>query len=293
MKTYALHRISDVEAFDATSYSKFKYGSGNIAREYGKQLLNGFLRTGALDIESCTGNDIIVTASPYKYIPPAATNIAHSFVDELNLTLMELGKPGANTIKINRDVLFEGDYGKLTEQQRYDLLKADRLHMDTEFVHDKVFIVIDDIKITGSHEHKIKDALINLGAKPRQLFFLYYAEMADHDVDPSIEDYLNHFAIKGLNDVMMLGLDSDFTLNARVCKYILSHPEKDKIETLFRQMPKQFVNNLYYASIGDGYHMMPKYQFNFNLLKTSFKQRNGNIPYYNQFNSYREHSLSR
>lgn len=269
--------IKNVDDFDCRSYSMFKYGNRHAGIEFGKSLFESFKEVFPFD--KSNGNDIIVTSSPYKYVPPASQVIAFSFLDQLNLHLDSLDKFSANYTKISRDMLFEGDYGKLTFEERTDLMKKDILHIDKEFIEDKYLVIIDDIKITGAHENKILDLLNRVDYKNYdKLFFLYYAKL-EANINSNIEDYFNHCIVKDIKDLRSILVNRNSYINARICKYILSYKNKEEYNSFLdfmRDYYRDTLEKIYISCVGDGYNKMGIYRENFELLKIKLGKQNVN-----------------
>jgi len=260
------------ESFPAIDYSRFKYGCGAVARRFGEEMADAFAQTDTFLNFQGTGDDIIITASPYKYIAPAASAIKKYFTNRLNSYLVERGLQSANIVKMTRSVLFEGDYGKLTEEARTALLKRDKLSIDRDFVAGKLILVLDDIKITGSHEEKVVSMFLDQGVEAEKMVFLYYAELQNPaEVGANYENYLNHFLVKSMDDLLPIVTNANFILNARVCKYLLSTRDYPALANFICNAGKDFGYNLLAAIIGDGYHTMPMYENNFHLIRMFVK----------------------
>ena len=74
---------------------------------------------------------------------------------------------------------------------------------DKEFIKGKVLFFIDDIKITGSHERRIKALLESVGFDGT-VVFLYYA-MYEGEGHPNIENQLNYgFVKQGKDDLLKI-----------------------------------------------------------------------------------------
>lgn len=273
--TLSVHQINDPflpyqkgkEAFPEEAYSKFKYGCAIQARRFGRELADEFVKTRYYIDWKPDGNDIAITASPYKYIAPAASSIKRYFTDRLNEYLIRDGRTTANMLKMSRSVLFEGDYGKLTEEGRTSLLKKDKLTIDRDFVEGKLLLVIDDIKITGAHEEKVARMLVENEVAFKEVVFLYYAELTNPEVvGASYEDRLNHAHVKSLNELFNIIKNGNFILNARVCKYLLSHPDSSEVQRFMDYIGDDFKYDLIAAIHGDGYHTMPTYEKNYRVI---------------------------
>lgn len=267
----------DEDKFPSLDYSRFKYGCGIVAKQFGSELAQNFIASNFFDYFSGDGNDIVITASPYKYVAPAASAIMQHFTNYLNIHLASLAMCSANMIKISRSTLFEGDYGKLDQDSRSALLKRDKISIDRDFVQGKTILVIDDIKITGTHEEKIVQLFTEQNIEAKRVIFLYYAEMNNADkVGADYENYLNHFFVKSIDNLASIIADPNFILNARVCKYLLSYPNIIELQKFLLNVSPKFIYDLVAAIIGDGYQRMPSYTENFRLIKFFWMRTNNN-----------------
>jgi len=243
-------------------YSKFKYGDLNLARKFAKHLFKTFQSL----VHLYDTKDFIITSSPYKYIPPTAMNISKYFRDYMNEYLNNSPFP---LIKTNRSTLFEGDYGKLSEDERMTLMSKDFISIDESIIQDKTIICIDDIRITGSHEKKMEQLLTNTKAK--NIIFLYYLSYNAEDKDPTIEDRLNHYYVKDVDGLeSMIGYNK-CGINARLCKYLLSSKSKKRLLAFLKNRNYDYVRLLYHSCIGDGYDKMNLYKSNFNVIKNLYE----------------------
>jgi hypothetical protein len=77
----------------------------------------------------------------------------------------------------------------------------DVFHVDREILNDNICIYLDDIVITGAHEHRIQKMLnkYNLFNDKTEHIFLYFAQLTNINEDPTIENYLNYSYVKNLN----------------------------------------------------------------------------------------------
>jgi hypothetical protein len=258
-----------MEHFHPEEYSKFKYGCARMSRKFGEDLAEKFIASDFFQNYNGPGDDLVVTSSPYKFIESASTSIMNYFLNRLNTELVAQGKNAAGVVKINRCVLFEGDYGKLTEEARSAQSKRDKMSIDAEFVRGKTLLVIDDVKITGAHEQKVADMLIGSKVEVREALYLYYAELEDaHTTGADYEDFLNHYYVKSIKDLSTIIEDAKirgerFLLNARVCKYILSHPVTPAYKSFLFDLSMDFYYDLLSAIHGDGYQKMELYRENY------------------------------
>ncbi len=258
---HTFKNLEDIPNDLKTEYSKFKYGDLRLAKKFARELFSSFMKvSGSFDMKK-----VVITSSPYKYIPPTAMNLSKYFRDCINKT--EFGP--FPLIKTNRNFLFEGDYGKLSEHERLELMSKDFISIDETIIKDKTLICIDDIRITDSHEKKMENLLLKTGIK--ELIFLYYMDYNSEDKDPTIEDRINHFYIKDITSINDMMVNNDIAINARLCKYLLSYPDKKKLLDFLEKRNYKYIELLYNSCIGDGYNKMETYKVNFDIIFSLYK----------------------
>jgi hypothetical protein len=265
-------KIADNEnfGFSPDEYSKFKFGSKNIARKFGYELAQMFINQ--LIYFPLQGKQIVVLPSAYSHIQTASCLMKTYFVDRLNLYLFENGFTPVEEAKIYRTVTYREDYGEMSAEQRYNLISGDKFHVDKTFLEGKILVFIDDIKITGTHERIITKMLDDFDIQ-NKCFMLYLAELKNPDMNPRIENYLNHHFVNNLDKLHLIIKNNDFVFNTRVVKYILNSDHKECIQFLKKQN-EQFIRDLFYLSIGNEYYKFDSYCTNLsyiNKLVSEFK----------------------
>lgn len=254
---------NDDFGFSADDYSKFKHGAENIARKFGYELAERFIRDCFKD--SYTGKQIVIVPSAYSYIPTASFFMMRYFVQRLNMYLYENGFPVVQETKIVRTVTYREDYGEMSAEDRYNLISGDKFHIDKTFLGDKVLLFLDDIKITGTHERIIIKMLNEYGIS-NDSYMLYFAELVNQDISPKFENYLNNHSVSGLDDIEKIITGEDFTFNTRVVKYILN-ASPEKFDAFIERRTPKFVSQLLFNSIGNEYYKFDSYIRNINKLK--------------------------
>lgn len=264
IEVFSAYKVSDPRNFDfpAEKYSKFKFGSGNVAREFGYTLAEHFIQQHFNFTYS--GKPIVVLPSAYSHIPTASYFMTIHFIDKLNQFLYKNGYAPAETGKIHRSVTYREDYGEMTAEQRYDLIKGDKFHIDKALLKNKLLIFIDDIKITGTHERIIIKMLDDFDIQ-NHCYMLYFAELSDPDICPKTENYLNHYFVKGLSDLQPIINQDDFEFNTRIIKYILNS-NHNACRVFLKNQKQSFINTLYYKALGNEYYKFPEYTVNLELL---------------------------
>jgi hypothetical protein len=261
---FALHRIVDANefSFDPAAYSRFKFGDGTAADAFGTALANGFITThGTALLQS---EQLVILPSPYTAIPTASYYLTLAFTKVLNRFLCMNGRNPAETSKIHRFKTYSIDYGALDMQSRQALIINDKYHLDHEYLRHKTLIFTDDIRITGSHELIIRNLLQGYGLN-NESWFLYYAQLHNMDIHPSIENKLNYYTVNSLQSLAEVLKCPDLRMNTRLVKYIL-HAPGPEFEALLLQLPLNFLLELGDCSIGNNYHQMKEYRQNASYL---------------------------
>jgi len=247
-------------AFDPFEYSKFKYGSTEIAKRYGVALAEKFITVyGEQMIASnSSSTNLMISTSAFKYCPSASASVTNYFQDHVNWWLYKKGKKPMNKNQIFRCETTEGDYGKLSSDQRQVLMMQNNYSVDMNRLRGGTFLVLDDIRITGAHEQKVQHFLRDSGVET--LFLLYVAMFETPPLNPGVESMVNDCWIKGrLSCVASIINSGHFTLNARVCKFLLSYKDLTELRLFFLQCPQKLIYDVFVSTVGDGYCFMKEY----------------------------------
>lgn len=274
LQAFSAHSIFDERklTFSRKEYSWFKYGSKTIARKFGRDLAQEFFKSKQF-IEIVTKSkdkQIVICSSPYQFIPTATFAMKDYFIGQLNEKLVEFGLNPVEECKIYRVCSYITDYGTMGAEERAKAITGDDFYIDKEFVKDKLVIFLDDIKITGAHENRVRK-LINEYKLKCDYLFMYYAELKGNDITPMIEDELNLYSIKNLLDINDIIRNQEFIFNTRVTKFILKSPT-DEFMNFINYQSHGFKENLYRNSIGNGYHKSEDFVKNINYLKDILQQ---------------------
>lgn len=270
MKTFRFYHnsfnsIDDIQ-INPIEYSKFKHGSKSCARKFGKELAISFQDTMTQEIKYILENsEIVVSSAPYKYIPVASTALKDYFLSEFMLwCATEYGKTPAD-LKIFRGHSYNEDYGAMTVEQRDKAISSDSFWIDSEFIKNKTLILIDDIRITGSHERRMENLLESVGFDGN-VIYLYYSHLnVDSVVHPNIENVLNYAFVQNELDINHIIKNDEFIFNTRVVKFLLNLPE-DKFSTFINYQSESFVETLAKNAIGNGYLKEQKFYNNLQNL---------------------------
>jgi hypothetical protein len=268
-KRCAVHHFKDGPIpFDPIDYSRLKFGDDEVAKRFGRQL--------AIEVfnnhrKLLTTTECVVIPSPYNFVKNAATVMTEHMVNYLNVLLARLGDFHVETSIIHRKVSYTKDYGFLDKDKRKGLLSGDVFYINKQFVEGKTLIMVDDVRITGTHEEKLIDVL-SQEQMSNACIFAYYAMYRGNT--PSLEAEINFAGIKCIDDYVELSLKQDHHLIVRPIKYMLAQTP----QTFFRvvvEMSDRDVRQLYFACVGEGYHKLEQYQINFAILRSRFADIEG------------------
>ena len=270
--TYALHHIDSTThfGFDPDDYSRFKFGDETVAAEFGKTLVDGFIgdRLENNPIEE----QIVVISSPYSFIPTATFAMKNWFVYRLNRWLATNGYNVIQEAKVNRTITYKEDYGELNAEQRISLIGNDLFHIDASYLKGKTLIFLDDIKITGSHERMIMK-MVDEYKLDNTVYLLYFAELVNKTIHPSIENYLNYHRVKSIFDLEPIIKGDSFAINTRIVKYILNY-DFESFRLFIGNQTESFINLLYDMALGNGYHAIEAYTKNLNFISENYINTN-------------------
>ena len=135
--TYSLHKIHhpDSFGFSPDAYSRFKFGDDAVAKEFGTSLAEGFIRDHLRYVT--LEKQLVVSSSPYSFIPTATFAMKNHFVYRLNRWLADAGYPVVQEAKVHRTITYREDYGELDAASRLKLIGNDSFHIDREFLQGK------------------------------------------------------------------------------------------------------------------------------------------------------------
>lgn len=270
--TYALHKIDNTAdfGFNPDHYSRFKFGDNLIAKSFGKDLADGFIKYYLAN--NLITNQIVVISSPYSFIPTATFAMKNYFVSQLNRWLVENGGLQVQETKVHRTVTYKEDYGELSAEERLSLIGNDSFHIDKDFLVGKTLLFLDDIKITGSHERMILKMAKAYGLL-NEMHMLYFAELVNKNIHPNVENFLNYHQVKSIFDLEEIIDGGDFCFNTRIVKYILN-TDAESFKIFLERRSNDFINELYDLSLGNGYHLIDAYAKNLHQIKDYIKNNN-------------------
>jgi len=265
LSTYSLHKVTSEDnfSFDPTEYSRFKFGDNAVAKSFGLSLADGFINKHLA--QNPIEQQIVVISSPYSFIPTATYAMKNYFVFQLNKWLAENNYPVVQETKVYRTITYKEDYGELNAYERMNLIGNDIFHIDKIFLNNKVLLFLDDIRITGSHERMILK-MVNEYCLNNRIHMLYFAELINKNIHPSIENYLNYYHVKSIFDLDNIINGKGFSINTRTVKYILIY-EFENFKKFILNQSSEFVYNFYNMAVGNSYHTIEAYSKNLNFIR--------------------------
>jgi len=264
-KSYALHQIHDTAefGFDPDAYSRFKFGDDQVAKQFGLALADGFINNCLKD--NFIDNQIVVISSPYSFIPTATFAMKNYFVHQLNRWMVDNGGLVVQEAKVHRTITYKEDYGALSAEERMNLIGNDSFQIDKQFLEHKTLLFLDDIRITGSHERMILK-MVDTYEMKNDIHLLYFAELANMEIHPNVENMLNYHQVKSIFDLEGIIKSGAFCFNTRIVKYILN-TDVNSFSIFINNQTEDFINLLYNLALGNGYHTIEAYAENLGYIK--------------------------
>lgn len=275
--TYSLYKITDKNdcPFSESEYSKFKFGENSYAEKFANELFEGFIENNKELILS--HDEIVILPSPYLSIPTASNYLCHYFKLRMNKFLFDNKKKALAESKIYRNQTYTTDYGSLDFNDRVKLISNDTYYIDRNYISGKLCLFIDDIKITGSHEHIVKKILDEYNVEGK-FAFVYFAELINKDIHPNIENYYNYFYVKNIHSLISIVNSVSFAFNTRIVKYILKLEEKDFLK-LVAAVPVKLKHQLFDLALSNNYHTIDEYISNLEYINNSLTNKSTNYGY--------------
>jgi hypothetical protein len=260
--------------FSAAWYSRYKYGSVTATEAFAEALGTAFANRHP---ELARTPRLLMTSSPYSYVPTAAASLARRLRPVLNAARAQYGLPPVPLVQVDRIGTSAGDYGTLSAQARDRRMAASTLsfrRFQPGQVRDAQLLIVDDVRVTGAHQRCLMLASDGLPLDGRTFVYIAsFASPASDCFDPTQEDALNHAAIRTLDDLAEIVADNDFAWNVRVCKFVLNSANRGDLPRFLIRMPGWFVRDLDTNSCRDGYARMSPYAASHEIVCAELARR--------------------
>jgi hypothetical protein len=267
--------MSSSPPFSARQYSRYKYGSVGATEVFARALGEAFCECRP---ELVRAPKLLMTSSPYTYVPTAATTLARSLQPVLNAARAGVGLPPAPLVQVDRIGTSAGDYGTLSARARDRRMAANVLSF-RRFPPDQVrgayLLVVDDVRVTGAHQRSVMRASDDMPFLGRAFLYIACFRSASIRFDPTQENALNHAAVRTLGDLAAIVAGGDFSWNVRVCKFVLDRTNRRGLSRFLGEMPGWFVRDLHRNSCRDGYARMDAYAPSHEVVRAELARRYG------------------
>ncbi len=261
---HTTHLFSSVATagFDTAAYSRMKFGSDADARVLAREMADAYAAEhwGAL-----TTQPTLVIPAPSTSVPVAATLMGRHFHDRLNSLLDRTGNAPVQLDYIHRAVTYNDNYAQLSLEERRRLLSDDARYMNVAFAQGKTLVFVDDVRITGTHEHKLSDMLGDLGLINPVVFATYAAYTG---VEPAVEHELNHVQVRDALCVAELAQERGWQVTTRGLRLLLEC-DTATFEQVLARLPLHRRYEVYHGAIVKAYSTHPPYAQNFAALRAS------------------------
>ena len=273
----AVNTITDIDelGFEPVEYSRFKFGDYEVAKRFGRILFEYFISE-MLHKKIAENSHLILYSSPYTYLPTSSLHMTKEFYRLLSEYLKRNPKLSINLefSKIERCQTYSEDYGSMSAEERYALIKNDTYMFSSIPPKKAVLVFIDDISITGTHQ-KVIEKLLNENDIRNKSFYYYFAKLENKSVDPTFENELNYAYVKGVEELAEIMLSKDFRNTTRTTKYILQLNEQklfDLIERLNKFNGPNFLAEIYEGALKNNYSGMDSYKKNLDILASEINK---------------------
>jgi hypothetical protein len=276
-KRHAVHSIFDATAisFNPDDYSKFKFGDTAVANKFGMELFDYF-KQNLFPLIIAKYKNFRIFSSPYSEIPTSSYYLTKSFYNAFQNFLIQNNWDNISLMygKIERSQTYTVDYGSLNADERSALIKNDTYQFRDFPNTDDFCIFIDDISITGSHQSVVENMLVDNSILSPGIF-LYYAELSNPTIPPSIENNLNYAFVNNLDNFMEVVFSDSYKVTTRATKFILSLSSSDFdsfINAIVRHRKFHIISEIADMSFSNGYHKIAQYNKNINLIQLFLSQ---------------------
>lgn len=260
------------EPFDATSYSRLKYGSLKQAQAMGRMVGEALLARAPEVVLDETPPEAVVA---YRTVPPACHALSRFCLEVVNERRQAQGLAPGEVVQIYKPGLYTVDYATTSLEERAKLSHGASSHdtMGHDY-HDKPVIFLDDVRITGTTERKIHSTL--MPHQPRVLLNAYRARFneAAASQEPGIEGKLNSTYVQSLTEVGEIVREDGFVLNIRVLKrMILAAEQLPKLEGFLADLPDNTLYAIYEGCMRSGAEFLQPYLPSFKKIAAAVNER--------------------
>lgn len=263
---YSLYKLNNetFSLFDSHQYSLLKFGHKKSIGHFAEKLFHLIVelhKTKSIDLNKC-----VILIGPYQFIDTASSLLTKQTIERLNEVAVQLGLfRKVEFLKVDRKTTYFTDYAKMSKEDRYNLIKNDSFYVDYDRLGDNDIIIIDDIRISGTHEDIMFD-LFQADGFSKTVNFLFLAEIDPDSFEPAIEHHLNSTVIATAHDLIPYLIEDSLVFTTRGVKMIFSLPEVE-FSIFLDQIPTSKYAELYHLAIGNEYDKVEITASNIDILK--------------------------
>lgn len=217
------HRREIRPAF-AAEFSHMKYGDPASTHNIAKKILN-IIRKDPRAAKAIAAQDLVLTSSPYGYVPTAAAAIVIQIakllrLEGVNVDIMKISRSGA---------MGETHYCAMSKEARAEFMKLRSTWIDDrnqKLIEGRFVLGIDDLSATGFHLEDMGRLIKSTKAKDFLLatYIRFSPSMAESD--SGAEGYISRYKVKSTLDLIphfKKPTDDlqELILNTRTLKFIL------------------------------------------------------------------------
>ncbi|MGH3886981.1 MAG: phosphoribosyltransferase family protein [Pseudonocardiaceae bacterium] len=220
--------------FDATEYSRFKYGDAEMAELYAIGLVGLLRDLGGSIMRS--GQPPVITTAPFKFIPTASFQLAQQIQRHLYAVLSSTWESPINLVPLYMRNVDADNYSARNQLERKKILDQAGLYVDPEGIRGKDVLLIDDAIVSGTAEQEATRVLTVAGASSVSGAYVVEIDQDYGRRHPEIEDELNHAFVRDLGALLEVFQTAPIKLNIRTVKFVLGWPERSAVERFFKRI---------------------------------------------------------
>ncbi len=269
----SLYKLTNetVSLFDSFQYSLLKFGHKKAISHFSEKLFH--LIVELHKVKSIDLNKSVILIGPYQFIDTASSLLTKQTIKRLTESADQLGLvKKVESLKVDRRTTYFTDYAKMSKEDRYNLIKNDSFYVDYQTLGDNDIIIIDDIRISGTHEDIMFDLFKSDGFS-NTVHFLFLAEIDPDSFEPAIEHHLNSTVIATAHDLIPYLAEDSLEFTTRGVKMIFSLPEVEFL-TFLAHIPSSKYTELYHLAIGNEYDKVEITATNIALLNKKLNPQN-------------------
>jgi hypothetical protein len=267
-------------------YSLMKFGSVNEIQEFAGIIADKFIQD--LSEEGSALNEffnnvknraeyVMLVAPGFRNVESSSNYLFEEVVSQINIELALRDLPTVILAKLSRLESNTANYATLSEEERKSrpdstktLLPGPELYR-----HPIHLIFADDIRITGATADRVKESATENGALSYSSIYALSIDPVLAAIDPSVEDYLNKFAVTDrLDEAVEYILNQDgFRPVQRLIRLILGPSNREGLGRFLENIRDESLIRLYVGSLCNDYMKSDKYKQSIEIIQTVMRAK--------------------